>query len=200
MLNQQSEIFTPAIYVVANTHPSGKGMNGQIYDPQGISPTLTTNKGEGIKILQVPGKYGQKNGYIPSTISNTVDASAYKGLGCNQERPAIVEIQLLGHIRDQEHQMNRVFAVDGVSPTLLASHDQTKIAEPVVRYRVRKLTPTEYGRLQGFPMDNWRQVVSNTQAYKQFGNAVTVSVSKAVALQIKEFLKRSKITKNKILH
>lgn len=55
-------------------------------------------------------------------------------------------------------------------------------------YRVRKLTPTEYGRLQGFPMDNWEQVVSNSQAYKQFGNAVTVTVAQALATAISEFL------------
>ena len=40
-----------AIYVVGNVHPSGKGMNGQVYDSQGLSPTLTTNKGEGPKVL-----------------------------------------------------------------------------------------------------------------------------------------------------
>lgn len=54
--------------------------------------------------------------------------------------------------------------------------------------RVRKLTPTEHGRLQGFPMDSWNQVVSNTQAYKQFGNAVTVNVFAAVAQAIKDSL------------
>ena len=53
---------------------------------------------------------------------------------------------------------------------------------------VRKLTPTEYGRLQGFPMDNWEQVVSNSQAYKQFGNAVTVNVARAIATAIYRFL------------
>lgn len=53
------------------------------------------------------------------------------------------------------------------------------------KYRVRKLTPTEYGRLQAFPMDKWEQVVSDSQAYKQFGNAVTVNVIEAIAENIK---------------
>lgn len=57
------------------------------------------------------------------------------------------------------------------------------------RFRVRKLTPTEYGRLQGFPMDTWRQVVSNSQAYKQFGNAVTVPLAEAIGKSIIEFLR-----------
>lgn len=56
------------------------------------------------------------------------------------------------------------------------------------RFRVRKLTPTEYGRLQGFPMDTWRQVVSNSQAYKQFGNAVTVPLAEAIGKSIIKFL------------
>ena len=48
------------------------------------------------------------------------------------------------------------------------------------RINVRKLTPNECRKLQGFP-DNWVQVVSDCQAYKQFGNAVTVDVAYYVA-------------------
>ncbi len=52
------------------------------------------------------------------------------------------------------------------------------------RLRVRKLTPKEYGILQAFPMDDWKQVVSDSQAYKQFGNAVTTTVFTAIAEEI----------------
>ena len=38
------------VATICNINPSGKGMNGNIYDPTGLSPTLTTNKGEGNKI------------------------------------------------------------------------------------------------------------------------------------------------------
>lgn len=41
--------------------------------------------------------------------------------------------------------------------------------------KIRRLTPIECERLQGFP-DNWTQGISDTQRYKQLGNAVTVSV------------------------
>ena len=51
----------------------------------------------------------------------------------------------------------------------------------LMKYRVRKLTPNEYGKLQGFPMDGWHQVVSDTQAYKQFGNSVVVPLMERVA-------------------
>lgn len=52
---------------------------------------------------------------------------------------------------------------------------------------IRRLTPNECRKLQGFPSD-WKQVVSDSQAYKQFGNAVTVNVSYAVAKMIYEYL------------
>lgn len=46
------------------------------------------------------------------------------------------------------------------------------------------MTPKEYGILQAFPMDDWKQAVSNSQAYKQFGNAVTTTVFTAIAEEI----------------
>ncbi len=47
----------------------------------------------------------------------------------------------------------------------------------------RKLTPREAGRLQGFP-DSFKIPVSDTQAYKQFGNSVAVSVIEALAKKV----------------
>jgi len=41
--------------------------------------------------------------------------------------------------------------------------------------RIRRLTPMECERLQGFP-DGWTEGVSDTQRYKLLGNAVTVNV------------------------
>ena len=55
------------------------------------------------------------------------------------------------------------------------------------RGRVRRLTPREAARLQGFP-DEFLIPVSDTQAYRQFGNAVTVNVAEAVARSILEVL------------
>lgn len=59
------------------------------------------------------------------------------------------------------------------------------------RLRVRKLTPKEYGILQAFPMGNWKQVVSDSQAYKQFGNAVTTTVFTPIAEEIKKTILQS---------
>lgn len=49
--------------------------------------------------------------------------------------------------------------------------------------QIRRLTPTECERLQGFP-DNWTEGVSDTQRYKQCGNAVTTKVIKSIMEQL----------------
>jgi len=53
--------------------------------------------------------------------------------------------------------------------------------------KVRRLTPRECARLQGFE-DNFKIPVSDSQAYKQFGNAVTVNVAFAVAKEVRKAL------------
>lgn len=55
----------------------------------------------------------------------------------------------------------------------------TRIVGEVNREGIRRMTPREWARLQGFP-DQFRIVVSNTQAYKQFANAVAVPVVEAI--------------------
>jgi len=49
---------------------------------------------------------------------------------------------------------------------------------------IRKLTPLECERLQGFP-DNWTEGVSDTQRYRQCGNAVTVPVVEYIAKELR---------------
>ena len=56
----------------------------------------------------------------------------------------------------------------------------TKISGEVNREGVRKMTPREWARLQGFP-NEFKIVVSDAQAYKQFGNSVAVPVTQATA-------------------
>lgn len=56
---------------------------------------------------------------------------------------------------------------------------------------LRKLTPNECRKLQGFPSD-WIQVVSDTQAYRQFGNAVTVDVFYYLALNLFNYIDKNK--------
>ena len=84
-----------------------------------------------------------------------------------------------------QDQCRRVYSVNGIAPTLQHPGGQREVKIfDTKRLRVRKLTPKEYGILQAFPMDDWKQVVSDSQAYKQFGNAVTTTVFTAIAEEI----------------
>src|SRR6185437_1547568 len=71
---------------------------------------------------------------------------------------------------------------DGISRTISARYykDGSEILIPQKGKNPRRLTPRECARLQGFP-DEFVIPVSDTQAYKQFGNSVTVPLIKAVA-------------------
>lgn len=62
----------------------------------------------------------------------------------------------------------------------------THIKGEVNRQGIRKMTPREWARLQGFP-DNYIIPVSDSSAYKQFGNSVAVPAIQETA---KEILKR----------
>lgn len=62
---------------------------------------------------------------------------------------------------------------------------QTKIKGTVNREGIRKMTPREWARLQGFP-ENYKIVVADASAYKQFGNSVAVPAIKATAEKILE--------------
>ncbi len=79
---------------------------------------------------------------------------------------------------------------DDVARTLSARYykDGSEILIDRGRGRVpRRLTPRECARLMGFP-DDFKIVVSDTQAYKQFGNSVVVPVIRAVADRIVQCL------------
>lgn len=56
--------------------------------------------------------------------------------------------------------------------------------------RIRRLTPKECWRLQGFPDEYFEKAkaagVSDSQLYKQAGNAVTVNVAYAIGVMLKE--------------
>lgn len=59
----------------------------------------------------------------------------------------------------------------------------THIKGEINRDDIRKMTPREWARLQGFP-DDFKWNLSDTHMYKQFGNSVTVNVIEAIAIDI----------------
>ncbi|MCP5513432.1 MAG: DNA cytosine methyltransferase [Leptospiraceae bacterium] len=66
----------------------------------------------------------------------------------------------------------------------------TNIKGEVNREGIRKMTPREWARLQGFP-DKFKIVVADAQAYKQFGNSVAVPAIKATAKKLIELVEKS---------
>jgi DNA (cytosine-5)-methyltransferase 1 len=63
----------------------------------------------------------------------------------------------------------------------------THIKGEINKDSIRKMTPREWARLQGFPED-FKITLADTHMYKQFGNSVTVNVIEAIANQIKDLL------------
>lgn len=112
----------------------------QIYDTDGVSPTLLTTKN-------------------------------------NQETPKVIQ-RSRGFNKGAEFEL---------CPTISSnSFEQNNLLKGE---RIRKLTPRECLRLQGFP-ESFKIIVSDTQTYKQAGNAMSVNV-------VKMILERVKLAKNK---
>lgn len=72
----------------------------------------------------------------------------------------------------------------------------THIKGEINKDSIRKMTPREWARLQGFP-DDYKLTLSDTHLYKQFGNSVTVNVIEAIAKNIKEALEYGEQQKTK---
>lgn len=142
----------PKIVQLGNVNPSGKGMNGNVFDENGLAPTLTTNKGEGNKIAI---RQATKKGYIECELGGVADLS----------------------YPESKTRRGRVQENDQICPTITATETGVcRIESPI---RIRKLTPKECFRLMGFSDKNFEaaeKMVSNSQLYKQAGNSIVVDV------------------------
>ncbi len=161
----------------------------RVYNPKGIAPTLHIKTGgwQEPKIVQVPMRKEIDNG---GRITERNDGISYTlgGGGRNSGRNLIIPTNTkLGYdiaeekqdgIRLQygESKTARGRVVKGASQSLQANSTPGVLDN----MQIRRLTPIECERLQGFP-DNWTEGVSDTQRYKQMGNAVTVNVIQAIA-------------------
>ena len=92
-----------------------------------------------------------------------------------------IAIPVLTPDRVNKRQNGRRFKTDGEPMFTLTSQDRHGVSDGI---RIRKLTPRECFRLQGFPddyFDRAAEVNSNSQLYKQAGNSVTVNVIYEIA-------------------
>ncbi|EGO2635202.1 DNA (cytosine-5-)-methyltransferase [Enterococcus faecalis] len=182
------------IAVVGNVNPSGSGMNGQVYSSDGLAPTLTTNKGEGAKIA-IPV-------LTPDRVEKRQNGRRFKDDGeemftlTAQDRHGIMvkEATSKGYaealpgdsvnISHPNSNTRRGRVGKGIANTLLTGEEQAVVTN---NFRIRKLTPRECWRLQGFPdwaFDKAKEVNSDSQLYKQAGNSVTVPVIADIASRL----------------
>lgn len=146
----------PLKILLAGNLPGSHEQNGRVYDPEGISPTLNTMQG-GDRQPKIRVREATKQGYAEANVGDSVN---------------------LAHPNSKTR---RGRVGKQIANTLLTGESQG-VVEP--SFRIRKLTPRECWRLQGFPdwaFDKAQEVNSNSQLYKQAGNSVTVNVIKEIA-------------------
>jgi len=135
--------------------------------------------GSGRQIFPI-GKDDTKTDVVQEQTTNTL-TTRYRADGVGSY---IVENKLNAQIGDFRYDEGFRWRQNNISPTLTLN-DPTYLKTP----RIRRLTPIECERLQGFP-DNWTKYgtngeISDSQRYKMCGNAVTVDVVQAVMERIK---------------
>lgn len=204
-----------SVGVVCNVNPSGKGMNGNVYDSNGVSPSLTTNKGEGNKIA-IPvltpdraekrqnGRRFKDDGEQMFTLTSqdrhgvAVEVKEATKQGYAECRVGIDSMNF--SMPNSKTRRGRVG--QEIANTLDASCNQgifVQVSEELVAYAIwyekyqcyiaiRKLTPKECFRLQGWTDDYFEKaqfVNSDSQLYKQAGNGVTVNVIEEIAEKLR---------------
>ena len=158
--------------VVAGKLPGNHDQNSRVYNPRGLAPTLSTMQGGGQepKIIQKARGFnkGGQHSIAPTLSSNSYQENNHVKIYdfYNKSKKEIV-----GTLTASGHQGNTKAGTFGISDG----------------FRIRKLTPKECWRLQGFPdwaFEKAQEVNSNSQLYKQAGNGVTVNVIAEIAKRL----------------
>lgn len=126
-----------------------------------------------------------ENYFLTEKISHTILGEGTKGYIV---KPTI-DLPISKTLTATMHKMHRASQDNYVTDQ--KNYDRN-VKDKVKRINVRKLTPNECRKLQGFPSD-WKQVVADGHAYKQFGNAVTVNVAYKVAFNVMKHIKQNRL-------
>ncbi len=129
----------------------------------------------------VPAKYYLSTTYV-ETLRRHKERHAAKGNGFGYEIRDWDDIA--GAIVCGGMGRERNLVIDKRQKNLVPT---THIKGEINKEGIRKMTPREWARLQGFP-DSFNLPLADVHLYKQFGNSVTVNVIEAIALKIKEVL------------
>ena len=181
---------------VKNPNCRSKGTRSLVHDKNGIVEALTATdykepKKVAInfpKILQI-GRGFNKGGL--HNIAPTITKNSYQENNFLSIKEATKQGYAIANIGDSinlshpNSKTRRGRVGKNIANTLLTSDEQGVVLSD---YKIRKLTPRECWRLQGFPdwaFDKAQKVNSNSQLYKQAGNSVTVNVIEEIAKKLK---------------
>lgn len=175
---------------------------GRIYSANGLSPTLNTAQGGGLEpkvLIERPLKGLTKNGwhFEQNVFSKNSIAATLKAAGGSGNIPKIAYRPCLTPDRINKRQNGRRFKnCEDPTFTLTSQDRHGVLIESGRTLAIRKLTPKECWRLQGFTDAQFEKAkkagISNSQLYKQAGNAVTVDVVEQIGRKLKIENKREK--------
>lgn len=156
-----SDDIEPKINVLGNTSVTGYKAH-DVHNSFGLTPTIAARDYKGPKQIAV--REATKQGYVIAEQGDSVNVS-YPTSTTRRGRVGKQVAQTL-----QAGEVNQGVVMNDV--------------------RIRKLTPLECWRLQGFTDEQFFKAkdsgVSNSQLYKQAGNSVTVNVVDVIVKQLKE--------------
>jgi DNA (cytosine-5)-methyltransferase 1 len=181
------------INVVSNIAKSG-GQRGAVHSKDGIMSCLTaTDYKEPKKVLMQIGTIGEDS--EATRVYDTSCARTIKnggGMGAKTGLYNVSKANFKSLNKNQTKKLNKLKVDSSVSGTLTqaisrggssAEYLSMLKRNKEITGKIRKLTPLECERLQGFP-DNWTEGQSDTQRYKQCGNAVSVPVIECIIRKI----------------
>lgn len=155
--------------------------DGSIREFKEYSPSIRANMGDNHPMVEYP-KEIKKVGEINPSQSGQVYSIEGLGVtitGCGGGQGAKTGLYQVGMVGDDTYNdfSRRVYDIEGLGRTLMGSggNHNDKAGQYQVGSRIRRLTPRECFRLMDFP-DTFTWTVSDTQAYKQAGNSIVVSV------------------------
>lgn len=162
----------------------GGSQGNRVYDTDGLSSTIASQSGgPGAKTGLYISKVDRSKGIYKlkeSETSGTLTSTMFKGIDASG-RTGVIARAVLTPDRLVKRQNGRRFKENGEPSFTLNTQDRHGVYDGA---KIRRLTPLECERLQSFP-DNWT-IGSDTQRYKQCGNAVTVNVVEHVISEMME--------------